>query len=79
MTNDSSNRLKSTIRRLLDRNTRRDGWRDTVTPGCAFGSLVEQRLRYVERELQETRGRVNGLLFLLVALVTAEVIISIVG
>ena len=79
MANDSSNRLKATIRRLLERNAKRDVSSDTITPGCAFGPLVEQRLHYVERELQETRGRVNGLLFLLVALVTAEVIISIVG
>ena len=45
-----------------------------MSPGCPFGSLVEERLRSMERDTLEVKGRINGLIFLLIALVVAEVI-----
>ena len=80
MAGDSSKRLENTLRRLLARTRPKLEVKPRpVTPACPFGALVEERMRLIERELEETKGRVNGLLFLLVALVIAEVILSIVG
>jgi len=50
-----------------------------MSPGCAFGALVEERLKDMERNIQEVKGRINGLIFLILGLVVAEVIIRLVG
>ena len=46
-----------------------------MSPGCPFGALLEERLRNMEREIGELKGRINGLIFLIVALVVAELIL----
>ncbi len=79
MADDSSRQLAATIKRLVDRARGRRQARDVgIAPGCAYGVLVEERLRLAEREVRELNGRINGLLFLLIALVIAEVIIRLV-
>lgn len=50
----------------------------TLTPCCTFGALLEERLKGLERELQETRARLNGLLFLVVGAVAVEVVLRLV-
>ena len=50
-----------------------------MSPGCPFGALVEERLRNMEGIIQELNGRINGLIFFLVAVVFAEVIMRLVG
>lgn len=50
-----------------------------ISPGCPFGALVEQRLKDMERNTQEIKGRINGLIFIILGLVVAEVIIRLVG
>lgn len=47
-----------------------------VTPGCAFGAIVEQRLKDMERELGEVRARLNGLIFLVIGVVIVEIVLS---
>jgi len=80
MADDSSRQLAATIKRLVCRSKARRRARDAgIAPGCAYGMLVEERLKLAEREVRELKGRINGLLFLLVALVIAEVIFRLVG
>jgi len=47
----------------------------STTPGCAFGAVEEQRLRGLEQQLDEIKGRVNGLLYTLVGAVILEIVI----
>jgi uncharacterized membrane protein YqjE len=79
MTDDSSKQLTATIKRLVGKaRGRRQAREAGIAPGCAYGMLVEERLRLAEREMRELKGRINGLLFLIAALIAAEVIIRLV-
>jgi hypothetical protein len=79
MANDSSRQLATTIKGLFGRSKARSQAREVgIAPGCAYGMLAEERMRLAEREVRELNGRINGLLFLLIALVIAEVIIRLV-
>lgn len=42
----------------------------------AFRAAVDERLRSLERQLDEVKGRVNGLLFLLAGAVATQVILK---
>ena len=50
-----------------------------VSPGCPFGAVVEERLKSMEGNIQELKGRINGLIFLLVGAVLVEVVMRLVG
>jgi len=50
-----------------------------ISPGCPFGALVEERLKDMERNIQEVKGRINGLIFLILGLMLAEVIMRLLG
>lgn len=50
-----------------------------LTPCCPFEALLDQRQNDLERGLDEVRGRVNGLLFLLAGTVLTQVILKLVG
>ncbi len=50
-----------------------------TTPGCPFGVLVEERLKNVERHIQEVKGRINGLIFVLIGAVVVEVVVRLLG
>lgn len=50
-----------------------------TSPGCAFGALVEERLKNMEGNIHELKGRINGLIFLLVGVVLVEAIMRFVG
>lgn len=43
--------------------------------GAAFRTSVDARLSNVERQLDEVKGRVNGLLFLLAGAVATQVVL----
>ena len=43
-----------------------------------FRAVVEERLRHLEQQLDELKGRVNGLIFLVVGTVLTQVIIKII-
>lgn len=45
---------------------------------AAFRAGVEERLRALERETAEVKGRINGLIFLIAGTVVAQVIIRLV-
>jgi hypothetical protein len=79
MKDDISNQLTQTIKKLVGKSKARSRASEAgIAPGCAYGMLVEERMRLAEREVRELKGRINGLLFLLVALVIAEVIFRLV-
>ncbi|HEU4760123.1 MAG TPA: hypothetical protein VFT91_09110 [Dehalococcoidia bacterium] len=45
---------------------------------AAFRAAVQERLRQLEREVAEVKGRVNGLIFLVVGTVIAQVVLKLV-
>lgn len=85
MENKSSKKLERTIKELWlkvrganQTRTRGEPVVDT-SPGCAFGAVVEERLKNMEGNIQELKGRINGLIFLLVGVVLVEVIMRFTG
>jgi hypothetical protein len=77
MEGDSSKRLERSIGDLLLKiGGRRRPTPVEMSPGCPFGALLEERLRTMEREIGELKGRINGLIFLLIALVLAEIVMQ---
>lgn len=45
---------------------------------AAFHAVVEERLRSLEKQLDEVKGRVNGLIFLIVGVVITQVVLGLV-
>jgi len=45
-----------------------------LSPG-AFRAVVDERLRNLERQLEEVKGRVSGLLFMLAGAVATQVVL----
>ena len=45
---------------------------------AAFRASVEERLRALEREMGEVKGRVNGLMFLIAGTVAAQIILRLI-
>jgi len=43
--------------------------------GAAFQAVVEERLRNLEQQLNELKGRVNSLIFLIVGVVITQVVL----
>ena len=85
MESESAKKLKKTMRELWlkvrgSKRTRASGEPTVDTsPGCAFGALLEERLKGMEGNIQELKGRINELIFLLVGVVLVEVIMRLVG
>jgi len=81
--NENSEKLASSMKRLFlrIRNPRREDsdYVFEISPGCLFGALIEERLKNMQGNIHELRGRINGLIFLLVAVVFAEVITRLAG
>ena len=46
---------------------------------AAFRAVVDERLRSLERQLDEVKGRVNGLIFLLAGAVAAQLVLRLLG
>ena len=45
---------------------------------AAFQAVVEERLRSLEKQLDEVKGRVNGLIFLIIGVVITQVVLGLV-
>ena len=77
-----SEELKEAIGRLVraSRLSPEDGRKGAVNvaPGCAFGAVVDQRLKDIEGSLSELRSRLNGLIFIIVGAVLIEVVMRLV-
>ncbi len=82
MESDSSKRLERSIGELFLKigDKRRPGRHvgEEMSPGCPFGALLEERLLNMERDIGEIKGRINGLIFLLIALVLAEIVLRLI-
>ncbi len=82
----SSRRVRRSGRRLLEqalarfRRTRETepARTDWLSPQ-AFRAVIDERLRSLERQLDEVKGRINGLIFLLAGTVAAQLILRITG
>jgi hypothetical protein len=70
-------RALAALRRRRDRAARATPLADAPVPlrGAAFRASVDERLRTLERQLDEVKGRVNGLLFLLAGAVATQVVL----
>ena len=70
--------LERTIARLRRRPSPEIEPVGQLSPG-AFRAVVDERLRNLERQLDEMKGRVNGLIFLLAGAVATQVILKLFG
>ncbi|HUS82571.1 MAG TPA: hypothetical protein VM013_04860 [Dehalococcoidia bacterium] len=66
-TTDEPRPQRRTVRRASGRST-----------SAAFHAVVEERLRSLEKQLDEVKGRVNGLIFLIVGVVITQVVLGLV-
>ena len=69
---DSSD-LKDALRRLRRPRTSEVD----LSPASTFDALLDQRLGHLERHVEELKKRINGLLFLVLAAVVAQVVLRI--
>ena len=49
-----------------------------VAPASAFEAVLDQRLKELEAQVEEVKGRVNGLLYLVAGTVLLEVVLRLV-
>lgn len=67
-----SEEMREAARRL-----RRDLWDGVdLSPRSAFDALLDARLNVLERQVDDLKGRVNGLIFLVVAAVIVQIVIG---
>ncbi len=69
-----SEELTALLKRLLRRPGRQRP-EVSLAPGCPFGAVMEQRVRDIEGQVAELRGRVNGLLFVIMGAVVVEIVL----
>ncbi len=70
--------LEQALARLRRRREAEATRTDWLSPQ-AYRAVVDERLRSLERQLDEVKGRVNGLIFLLAGTVAAQLILRITG
>lgn len=71
--------LEDVIARFARRPHRREAGVDAASLSAgAFRAVVDERLRSLERQMDEVKGRVNGLIFLLAGTVAAQLILRLV-
>lgn len=76
-----SHELVTALRRLVRRGRRQRASVGPVDtgPGSTFEALLGQRIAAVEERLEEIRGRLNGLFFLLIGAVAVQAVLRVVG
>ncbi len=47
-----------------------------LAPASTFDALLDQRLGHLERHVEELKTRINGLVFLVIGAVVAQIILS---
>lgn len=50
-----------------------------LSPASTFDALLDQRLDHLERHVEELKTRINGLVFLVIGAVVAQVVLSLWG
>ena len=74
--------MLTSLERALSRFRRApegDGGVSTRVSAAEFRAATEQRLRALEREVAEVKGRVNGLIFVVAGAVITQVVLRLVG
>ena len=74
----AAERLKAQLRKLAraKASTMPEQRRAVDTsPGCAFGAVVDQRLKDLERSLGDFKSRLNGLIFVVIGAVLLEIVL----
>lgn len=66
-------KLETAIQRF--RRTDANGGVDGRISAAAFRAAVEQRLAGLERDMGELRGRINGLIFVVIGAVVAQIVL----
>jgi hypothetical protein len=69
--------LKSEIQRLRDKRAKALGV--DLEPASTYEVVTRQMVESLQEELREVRGRINGLLFLLVGMMIGEVLLRLIG
>lgn len=69
----ASRELESLLARFGRRDVSRPGL--DIAPGCAFGAVVDQRLKDLAQDLAEVKGRLNSLIFLVASAVVVDIVI----
>ncbi len=73
--------MPTALERALARFRRRDDGGGDTRAGISaaeFRAATEQRLRSLEREVAEVKGRVNGLIFVVAGAVITQVVLRLV-
>jgi hypothetical protein len=70
--NVSDERLEGALEELAKA---RRAEQDRSAAPMTFRAIMEERLDNLERQLEEVKGRVNGLLFLLAGAVATEIVL----
>jgi hypothetical protein len=65
--------LEQTLKSIGRRNGKDDDATEVRSP-AAFRAAVDERLRSLERQMDEVKGRINSLLFLVAGTVLTEVV-----
>ena len=76
----ASPELKEAIRPLarLGRSASSEAPPLDMAPGCAFGAGVVERIKAIEQGLTEVKGRLNGLILVVLGAVVTEFILRLV-
>lgn len=73
--------VEGALRRLVPRREKRGGGEAgagtplRLSPSSGFEALLEERVRGLRREVREVRGRVNGLIFLVLGVVVVQTLL----
>lgn len=70
--------LERTLMRFRHRAMERAAVSERLS-AAAFRASVDERLRSLERQLDEVKGRVNGLLFVLAGAVATQIVLRLLG
>lgn len=70
-----TDQLESAIRRFRKTD---EGRVDVRVSSAAFRAAVEQRLAGLERDMGELRGRINGLIFVVLGAVLTQIVLKVV-
>ena len=72
MSDELPDQLKEAIRNLR----RRSQAGVDLSPRSPFDALLEERLKALERQVEELKSRVHGLMFLIAGAVVVQVVVS---
>ena len=50
-----------------------------LSPASTFDALLDQRLKHLERHVEELKTRINGLVFVVIGAVVAQIVLSLSG